>query len=196
LGQALTALKMDVAWLARRTASEQPLDRAAMSDKLRVMSQMSDEIIERVRRISAGLRPGVLDALGLAAAIEWQAQEFEERTSTLCVVSSNVHDVRFDRQVSTAIFRIFQEALTNVARHAQATRVEVTIQRSAGWLRLEVLDDGKGIAPQALTSSGSLGLLGIRERARRLGGSVVMQARPGGGTSVMAQVPLPPGERA
>src|SRR5690349_21870787 len=99
------------------------------------MSRMTDEIIDRVRRISEGLRPGVLDDLGLSAAIEWQAGEFEQRTDIPCGVDSNVEDARFDREVSTAVFRIFQEALTNVARHAQAHRVEVRVVRTADRLR-------------------------------------------------------------
>jgi PAS domain S-box-containing protein len=197
LGQALTALKMDVAWLARRTAAEGPVDRNSIGDKLQVMSRMTDEIIDRVRRISAGLRPGVLDDLGLSAAIEWQAGEFEQRTDIQCQVRSDAEDARFGRDVSTAIFRIFQEALTNVARHAQARRVEVQVVRAAAdRLRLEVRDDGKGITSEALASTNSLGLLGMRERARRLNGSVVVSAAPGGGTLVVAEVPLPPGEWA
>jgi PAS domain S-box-containing protein len=196
LGQALTALKMDVAWIARRTAAAEAVDRASLADKLQVMSRMTDEIIEHVRRISAGLRPGVLDDLGLAAAIEWQAGEFEQRTGVPCVVRSNAEDARFDRQISTAIFRIFQEALTNVARHADATRVEARFERDAGWLRLEVRDDGKGIAPAALASTNSLGLLGMRERARQLHGSVLVSAPPDGGTRVLAELPLPPAEAA
>jgi PAS domain S-box-containing protein len=193
LGQALTALKMDVAWIARRTAGSGPIDRDSVSEKLLVMSRMTDEIIDRVRRISEGLRPGVLDDLGLSAAIEWQAGEFEQRTDIPCLVDSNVEDARFDREVSTAIFRIFQEALTNVARHAQASRVDVRVVRAADRLRLEVHDDGKGIPPEALSSTASLGLLGMRERARRLNGSVAVSAAPEGGTRVVAEVPLPPG---
>lgn len=196
LGQALTALKMDVAWVARRTAAAGHLDRDGIGDKLQVMSRMTDEIIDRVRRISAGLRPGVLDDLGLLAAIEWQAGDFEQRTDIPCVVHSNVEDARFDREVSTAIFRIFQEALTNVARHAQASRVDVRVMREEDRLRLEVRDDGKGIANEALGSTGSLGLLGMRERARRLNGSVAFAALPERGTLVIAEVPLPPGQGA
>jgi PAS domain S-box-containing protein len=196
LGQALTALKMDVAWIARRTVAAGPLDRDSVGDKLQVMSRMTDDIIDRVRRISAGLRPGVLDDLGLSAAIEWQAGEFEQRTDIPCMVRSSVEDARFDRERSTAIFRIFQEALTNVARHAQASRVEVRVVREDDRLRLEVRDDGQGIAPEALASTSSLGLLGMRERARRLSGFVTFTALPEKGTLVVAEVPLPAGEGA
>lgn len=188
LGQALTALKMDIAWVARRTRGEPATE--AIPAKLEAMSRLTDGIIDDVRRISAELRPGVLDDLGLLAAIEWQASEFEERTGTTCVVRAEVGSVdRFERNVSTAVFRIFQEALTNVARHAEATHVEVAIRCRGGSLELEVKDDGKGIPDEAISSPSSLGLLGMRERARRLGG-VTALSRDGRGTSFSVVVPL------
>jgi signal transduction histidine kinase len=140
------------------------------------MSKMTDEIIQQVRRISAELRPGVLDDLGLVAAIEWQAQEFEARTGTACTVRASTTLPALDRSVSTAVFRIFQEALTNVTRHAEAKHVVVTLEASGGSLTLEVQDDGKGISPEAARGRKSLGLLGIRERALRLGGNVSVTA--------------------
>jgi PAS domain S-box-containing protein len=193
LGQALTALKMDVAWIARHADSEAGLDKGVLLEKLGGISEMTDGIIDGVRRISAALRPGVLDDLGLVAAIEWQAQEFERRTSQTCAVHASIGDARFARQLSTDIFRIFQEALTNVARHADAKHVEVRLERVEGCLRMEVADDGKGIPHEAVQSQGSLGLLGIRERARRLGGVVSVAGVPGKGTLVVVDVPLAPG---
>ncbi|HEY3818531.1 MAG TPA: GAF domain-containing protein [Polyangiaceae bacterium] len=184
LGQALTALKMDVAWLARRVTGPEIL-----IEKLQVMSQTTDEIIQQVRRISTELRPGVLDDLGLLAAIEWQAQEFEERTGTLCKVESNVGDVLLPRDVSTALFRIFQEALTNVARHAGAAEVGVRLWLEGDDLCLEIRDDGKGITRAEVSNPRSLGLLGIRERARRLGGGGKVAVGPAGGTIVSVRVP-------
>jgi signal transduction histidine kinase len=184
LGQALTALKMDLAWLARQAAGQEPL-----VEKLRSMSEATDEIIQQVRRISTELRPGVLDDLGLLAAIEWQAQEFEERTGTLCTVESNVGDAPLPRDVSTALFRIFQEALTNVARHAEAREVAVHLWLADGELRMEVRDDGRGITVAQAGNPRSLGLLGIRERARRLGGGAAIAAGPSGGTVVWVHVP-------
>jgi PAS domain S-box-containing protein len=188
LGQSLTALKMDIAWIGRRSASEAGLAPEALTEKLAAMSSMTDEIIGQIRRISAELRPGVLDDLGLVAAIEWQAQEFEARTGTSCVVHCE-KETPLDREASTQVFRIFQEALTNVTRHAEAKRVEVRIGTHLDWFVLEVDDDGKGIAPAAARSPKSLGLLGIRERARRLGGSVSVEPRPSGGTSLLLKVP-------
>jgi PAS domain S-box-containing protein len=185
LGQALTALKMDIAWLGRHVESG-----GVWLPKLEEMSKMTDELIDSVRRISADLRPGVLDDLGLAAAIEWQAQEFQRRTGTTCVVHSNLGDHRFERDLGTAVFRIFQEALTNIVRHANATHVDVRLEREGARLRLTVRDDGSGISAEALSSPGSLGLLGITERARRLGGTVDIRGQPGAGSVVVLDVPL------
>jgi signal transduction histidine kinase len=187
LGQALTALKMDLAFIARRTAADL-LPREALLEKVRSLSIMTDEVIEQVRRISAELRPGVLDDLGLLAAFEWEAQEFQRRTGTACQVRSNLGDERVDPTISTAFFRILQEALTNVARHADATHVEVRLEREGGSLCLQVSDDGKGIASEAKRNVRSLGLLGIRERAHRLGGHAIIAGSPGEGTSVTVKV--------
>jgi PAS domain S-box-containing protein len=184
LGQELTALKMDLAWLARRATGQEVL-----VEKLRAMSAATDEIIQQVRRISSELRPGVLDDLGLLAAIEWQAEEFEERTGTLCTVESNVEDEKLPRDVSTALFRIFQEALTNAARHAGAEHVAVRLWLEGDSLRLEVRDDGRGISHVQADHPESLGLLGIRERARRLGGTATIAAGSAGGTVVSVRVP-------
>ena len=191
LGQALTALKMDVVWLSRRAGTEAAPLPAVVTEKLEAMSHMTDDIINQVRRISSELRPGVLDDLGLVAAIEWQAQDFEQRTGTICVMSSSVPEsTRFERNLATGIFRIFQEALTNVVRHADANRVDVGLSLSGGRLRLEVKDDGKGIEPSAITRTSSLGLLGMRERALRLGGSAEVSGSTGRGTLVVVEVPL------
>jgi len=190
LGQTLTALKMDVVWMHRRIAGDDRLPTERLLAKLGEMSAMIDGIIGRVRRLSAELRPGVLDDLGLLAAIEWQAQEFQERTDTACVVESNLGDVRLDRDLSTAAFRIFQEALTNVARHARARRVSVRLERRGVELRLDVRDDGAGITREAVRNPTSLGLLGIRERARRLGGTVTIGPALPSGTLVSLALPL------
>jgi signal transduction histidine kinase len=190
LGQALTALKMDLAWLSRRISGESSVSGETLLEKIQAMSDMTDEVIQQVRRISAELRPGVLDDLGLLAAIEWQAQEFERRTRTRCTIHSNLEEAPLDRELSTAVFRIFQEALTNVARHAGAARVEVRLERSGEALRLEVRDDGKGITPEEARDPRSLGLLGIRERARRLGGAATVEGIPATGTVVRLELPL------
>jgi signal transduction histidine kinase len=190
LGQALTALKMDIAWIGRRLAST-AIDREAISEKLDGMSQMTDEVIHQVRRISAELRPGVLDDLGLIAALEWQGQEFEKRTGTHCLVHSELgEEVQIDRNLSTAVFRIFQEALTNITRHAHARHVDVVLKQEGECLRLDVRDDGDGIPPEALHNPTSLGLLGMRERARQLGGTATVNGAPRRGTLVSLSVPL------
>jgi signal transduction histidine kinase len=196
LGQALTALKMDIAWIARRVSGSTSAAPEAILDKLQAMSRGADEVIDTVRRISAELRPGVLDDLGILAAIEWQGQQFEERTGAHCVIRSNLGGEHLDREISTAVFRIFQEALTNVARHAEATHVDVRLDRDGSCLRLEVQDDGKGIPPEAVHRATSLGLLGIRERARRLGGSASILPAEGKGTLLSLTLPLARGGAA
>jgi signal transduction histidine kinase len=183
---------MDIAWIVRRASSESvTLTQKGLVEKLAGMSKMTDEIIQQVRRISAELRPGVLDDLGLVAAIEWQAQEFESRNSTVCIVDADPLDRPLDRSTSTAVFRIFQEALTNVTRHAEAKQVDVRLECLPDALVLRVKDDGKGITAEAARGPRSLGLLGIRERARRLGGSVEITGEPGLGTEVLLRVPMP-----
>jgi signal transduction histidine kinase len=181
LGQALTALKMDIAWVARRLH-----DPETVRTKLDEMSRDADEVIASIRRISAELRPGILDDLGLEAAIEWQAEEFAARTGIRCDVDAKL-DIAVERRQATAVFRIFQEALTNVARHAGATRVRVALGLEGGRLRLEVEDDGVGI-PQAAETG--LGLLGMRERARRVGGEWTIRRTEPRGTVVTLVVPL------
>lgn len=183
LGQALTALKLDIGWLARRIQDE-PLTR-----KLGEMSRMADEVLGSVRRISSDLRPGVLEHLGLHAAIEWQANEFERHTGIPCEVHSDIGDLDLERELATAVFRIFQEALTNVARHANAHRVEVEVQLAHGSLILEVADDGTGI-PEVGPRDRTLGILGMGERARRLGGDCVVKRRTPRGTLVSVTIPL------
>jgi PAS domain S-box-containing protein len=189
LGQSLTAIKMDIAWILRRHSStSQPLSKVELVGKLTEMSAMTDDVIRHVRRISTELRPAVLDDLGLVAAIEWQAQEFEERTGTPCLVRSNVSDAPIERPLANAVFRIFQESLTNVARHAHAEHVEVRIDVDDDGLTLEVRDDGNGITPEAADSPKSLGLLGMRERAHRFGGSVTISRGEHRGTLVVLRV--------
>jgi PAS domain S-box-containing protein len=190
LGQVLTGLKMDVAWVGRRLTSPEGISPDELRERLDGMSELIDETINQVRRISAELRPGVLDHLGLLAACEWQAQEFQKRTGTRCAIESNLGDTHLGRDLSTAVFRIFQEALTNVARHAGATRVDVKLERTGDRLVLDVIDDGKGIKPNALKSPTSLGLLGLRERARGLGGDVMIGWHVPHGTRVSLRVPI------
>ncbi len=185
LGQALTALKLDIAWVARRVNG----GNAELAAKLTEMQGGTDAIIQAVRRISAELRPGILDAIGLRAALEWQAEEFTRLTGTPCTLRAEAGELQLDRQLATAVFRIFQEALTNVTRHAGATAVDVRLWLERGNLRLDVGDDGVGV-PEIAPRASTLGLLGMRERARRCGGDCTIRRREPHGTVVALTVPL------
>jgi PAS domain S-box-containing protein len=189
LGQALTALKMDVAWIARHVESGD-LPREALLEKAKTISTTSDELIAATRRISADLRPGVLDTFGLVAAFEWQVQDFSDRTGIPCELITNLGLAKIERDTSTVLFRVLQEGLTNVARHANATHVEVKLEVDGDELRLEVRDDGRGVTPEHAHGVHSLGLLGVRERARRLGGFAVITGEPGKGTVLRVSIPF------
>jgi PAS domain S-box-containing protein len=189
LGQSLTAVKMDLAWLAGRL----PQRNSQMLKRIRSARQLADSMIQSIRRISTELRPAVLD-LGLAAAVEWQVQEFQARSGIQCKVRLLTQEV-FAPDVSTTLFRILQETLTNVARHAKATRVEVVKQKRRDRVVLMIRDNGRGFDEENPSVSRSLGLLGMRERAAILGGQVNISSVPGKGTTVTAWIPLPsPGE--
>jgi signal transduction histidine kinase len=186
LGQALTGLKMDLYWLANRL----PKKYRTVHEKTRAMSAHIDATIQTVRRIATELRPGILDDLGLVAAIEWQAQEFQKRTGIECVVSSELKDAILDQDLNTAFFRIFQETLTNIIRHAQASRVDVNLRQDEGALVLEVKDNGRGISEAELNDTRSIGVLGMRERAALLQGELQITGVPGQGTTVAVRIPL------
>ncbi len=186
LGQILSRLKLDLSWLKKRL-SEGPRQ---LIEKTEKMSGLVDTTIRTVQRISSELRPGVLDYLGLPAAIEWQVKEFKEQTGTECsaVIS---HEVAVEDQgISIAVFRIFQETLTNVMRHSKATRVDVVLAKEDNCLLLEVRDNGTGIDDEKVSSHESFGLMGMRERARFLGGEVTIGGIPGKGTTVKLSIPL------
>lgn len=186
LGQVLTGLKYDLAWLARGL----PADSTALQEKTRGLLSLVDATINTVRRIFTDLRPSVLDELGLVAAIEWQAQEFQSRTGIECRVSTELTDLSLGSEASTALFRICQESLTNVARHAQATRVTVRLSAEENRLILSVVDNGRGVTEQEQARVTSFGLLGMQERASLLGGQLTIVGRPGAGTTVMVRIPL------
>ena len=186
LGQSLTALKLDTHWIGK-TAGRQDAELAA---KTRAMSSMIDATMQSVRRISAELRPKLLDDLGLSAAIEWQAREFEQHAGIACRIRSEPDDIVLDQARSTTLFRIFQETLTNVARHAHASRVEVVLSTNpAGGVEMVVSDNGKGITRSELTDARSLGLIGMRERVRSLRGTIEIGGQPGSGTTVRVSLP-------
>jgi signal transduction histidine kinase len=185
LGQALTGLKLDLAQLLRNLGD----DREAVDEHARSLSIAIDRIINSVRRIASGLRPEVLDEIGLAAAVEWQAREFQRRTGVRCQVAIAPGFSDPDKERSTALFRIFQELLTNVARHANATRVSVSLA-DAPQLALSVEDNGRGIKESEFQSSRALGFLGLRERVLPFGGSVEVKGVAGKGTTVSVAIPL------
>jgi len=187
LGQALTALKLDVTWLAERT----PAGQVAIAGKLGAMQTMIDHTVAAIRRISSDLRPLILDDLGLVPAAEWLVQDFTERTGVPCQLIVGSEDLEFRDPHATAIFRILQETLTNVARHAEARRVEVALDRAdGGAVTLDVRDDGRGFSTGDPRRPGSFGLVGLRERAQLLGGDVRIESRPGRGTTVRVRIPL------
>ncbi len=190
LGQALTALKMDVHWISQRVAAE-----SVLTEKTRSMSDLIDTTVHAVRRISSELRPKLLDDLGLSAAIEWQAREFEQRSGVDCDVRSEPDDIVLDPARSTALFRVFQETLTNVARHADARRIDVLLRKDAGGVELVVVDDGAGITSKQASSASSLGIVGMRERVYSLGGTFEIGGQPGLGTTVRVTIPAGEGAR-
>lgn len=186
LGQAMTALKMDLAWLTKQVPSEQ----TSLHERLRGMNDLANDTIKTVRRLATQLRPGVLDDLGLLAALEWQAQEFQTRTGIICDFTPDVEINDLAPEHATALFRICQESLTNVARHAQATQVNIHLWGEDNHLLLEIKDNGRGITINETTNSRSFGLLGMQERAFLLGGEFQLTGRPNQGTTVTARIPL------
>jgi len=191
LGQLLTALKMDLSWLQGKL----PGRNIQLLNRAREMDQLVDGTIKTVQRISAELRPGILDDLGLGPAIEWQAQEFQKRTGITCKVENSFNCGTLDRGRSTTLFRIVQEALTNIYRHAEATRAMVTLSEVNDDLVAVINDNGKGITQKQLSDPSSLGLIGMRERVRHFGGQVAIDKLPDGGTSIRVNIPLVSGTR-
>jgi PAS domain S-box-containing protein len=186
LGSLLTGLKINVSWLAKKAAREQ----GSLLPKIRSMEELIDDAIQTVKRISSELRPGVLDDLGLSAAIEWQAQELEKHTELRFDFKSSPKEITLDRDRSTAIFRICQEALTNIIRHASATKVKVLLKEEPDRIALRISDNGKGIEEKQLSSLKAFGLIGMRERASFFGGEVKITGTPGKGTIVAVSIPL------
>ena len=186
LGQALSVLKIDVKCL-----------RDAVGDNNLVLQKQIDGIaegldvtVQSVRRICTELRPAILDHFGLPAAIEWQAKEFERRTAIECYVSLEPEEMDLDHDFSMAVFRMFQETLTNVVRHAGADWVKVSLVKKSGTLSLCVDDNGRGITDKEISNPRSFGIMGMVERARFWGGTVGFQGKPGKGTTVTVNIPV------
>ena len=190
LGQALAALKIDLHWVGQQTTIGAHVGSDELTEKIANMMRLVDETLSRVRRISSELRPPVLDKLGLLAAIEWEAGEFARRSHIRTRVKASVEHIGLDRGRSTAVFRILQEALVNVATHAAASSVKISVSLVADRLRIGISDDGRGIGADQPAAGVALGILGMRERASLLGGAVVIRRGPRRGTIVTIAIPL------
>lgn len=187
LGQYLTALKMDIAALSRHAPTNAHEE---AREKLSGMKSVVEDTIGAVQRMSSQLRPGILDDLGLVPALEWLARDFQERSGLICRLDVD-EELSFDERYSTALFRICQESLTNVARHSHATMVSIRLRREDSSVVLTVTDNGRGIPKAQLDDPHSFGVIGMRERARALGGEAYFESVPGGGTVVRVVLPFP-----
>ena len=185
LGQAWTGIKMDVSSLLHHP----PVRRQERARRRQAILALIDDAIDSIRKMATELRPGILDDLGLAAAVEWAAEEFAARTGTKCALELPRGDLAIDSEAATALFRILQEALSNIARHAEATQFSVRLAESEGGICLEVRDDGKGFNEAQLAPGRSLGFLGMRERALLLGGQLTIRSSPGEGAAVTVCIP-------
>jgi PAS domain S-box-containing protein len=186
LGQNLLALRLDVSMLHMRTESSHP----RLNRRVTAALEQIDATMKAVRSTINNLRPTVLD-LGLNAAIEWQVQDFQRRSGIACELSVDEQDFELDDEHATALFRILQESLTNVIRHAQASHVRIELHRNAGTIRMKVADDGVGLFPDSRRKVNSFGLVGIEERISALGGELVIDSNSEAGTSLLISIPLP-----
>jgi PAS domain S-box-containing protein len=191
LGQKLTAVKMDLYWLENRLDQINDAKlRAALEEKVLIATTTTDETMVAVQRIAAELRPAMLDSLGLMATLRHEAKQFEARTGIPVKLTLPADHLKLDGAIATTVYRIFQEVLTNVMRHAHATQVTANLEIAAGKLHMEVADNGSGVAAPDLTAPESLGLLGMTERAAMLNGNVRIEGAPGQGTRVRLEIPI------
>lgn len=185
LGQALSAINIELMWLVKKYPAE-----TAYNEKLMQVSEIVEETIKNVRRISASLRPKLLDQLGFLPAIEWQMKEFERRTRIKCDMDIENEEIKLNPIASSTLFRIFQESLTNIARHSGATRAALSFDSSTDKLTMIIKDNGSGISGDYKNKRHSLGIVGMQERAQSLGGVLEIDKYPGGGTQVIVNIPL------
>ena len=191
LGQDLTVLKMDISMLSKELYKKEKITEIKnIFDEFEIMMKTIDRLINTVRKIATELRPDVLDKLGLLEAIQWQAEEFEKRTTILCTVKFNNADAALDKEKEVSLYRVFQETLTNIARHAHATEVIINFNTDEKNLTLEIEDNGKGMSSTQTQKGTSLGILGMSERIMLLGGSLEIKGDEGKGTKVTIKVPL------
>lgn len=191
LGQVLTALRIDIELLGKRILSEKKPEKDEIESEIQGILQTISKINQSVIRLSSGLRPEILDELGILEAIEWLAVDFEKRTKIKC--SAKLHlppEVKLEKNLPITLFRVVQEALTNVSRHSQATRVDISVGTDKNTLCLEIRDNGKGIGSGQIESSSSLGLIGIRERIGSLSGKFKISGEQGIGTVLAASIPI------
>jgi signal transduction histidine kinase len=201
MGGGLTGLKMDLSWLLRKIGDADPgEERVALMDKIHTSNALIDQMIHIVRRISTDLRPSILDDLGLIAALEWQLSEFTSRTEISHEFATTCEYINMEKDIAIAVFRIFQEALTNVVRHARATKVAVDLREGERSLFgdesffLEIRDNGRGITQEEILNPESLGLLGMKERVLAFGGELSICADPAGGTALILKISRREGE--
>lgn len=186
IGGSLTALKMDTAWVAERL----PAGESAIAEKLAAMQKMLDHTVAATRRISSDLRPMMLDDLGLVPAAEWLVHDFQRRTGIVCELAIATAEIDLPSERATTVYRILQESLTNIAKHARATHAEVTLETESDTLILTVRDNGAGFDAAGPRAPRSFGLVGMRERVHLLGGEVRIESSPGKGTTVDARIPM------
>jgi PAS domain S-box-containing protein len=185
LGQQLTVLKMDVSWLNKKLQSD-----PAVADRLNELTTMLDGTVKTVRRISSELRPSLLDDLGLVATMDWHLKEFGKRTG-IETFFDEPDSIHISNNITTGLYRIFQESLTNVARHAEASKVYVSLTQTADELLLKVQDNGKGFDKEKVANKRTLGILGMKERAEMMGGNYSISSELGKGTTVVISISQP-----
>jgi signal transduction histidine kinase len=190
LGQQLTALKLDLSWSRKRLSSD-----SGLNDKMTSMIRLVEGAIETVQRVCLNLRPSILDNLGLAAAIDWLVADMARRSDIEISLEIDPAEPEIDPDLSVALFRLLQESLNNVIRHASASQVNVSLLVTDDQAELRIRDNGIGISEQAVSAADSIGLVGMQERARSFGGSVEIQGFAGVGTNVTAVLPLLWGEK-
>jgi len=191
LGGALTGIKYDLLWLGKHTAMK-----SIVKERYEAIRAMVDTTTKTVQRISSGLRPKILDTVGLEAAVEWHIREFTKRTSIEIKLKQTDKFPSLDDAMTTGVYRIIQEALTNVARHSEATSAEVTMRLNNGELQVEIADNGKGIDREMIVHPESLGIMSMQERARMLGGKIVITSNPGKGTCIVLSAPIHNGNQS
>ncbi len=186
LGQALTTMQLQLTLLREEVLS----DAIAATNRIDVIKKQIGDTIQSVKRIITKLRPGLLDDLGLSAAIEWQANEFQRHTGIVCELHIYSNEKHINAEISTAIFRIFQEILTNVTRHSNATRVSINLKQAEDSIELQVDDNGRGITEEELNDPKSFGIIGMKERAQYWNGSIDIIGKPRNGTTIIARFPI------